>query len=174
MARAGLGAAGGYAMTGDWGGAAGGAAVGAFAGGMIAKKAAKMGTKKGGGGIAGFVQKRLTGMQNFGTRGAATKEALKPLNLKKASIQPDQFKQGKMIMSNTGVNVQNARVQSAVRKQQGIMANKGVREEIGTGAQWIGNNAAEVNKWGGVALATLGAGAGAHIGSSAIRSNRGY
>ena len=65
MARAGLGAAGGYAMTGDAGGALGGAAVGGFGGAAITRKFA--GSRKfsqwGGGG--------LRKMQTFGYTGAA-------------------------------------------------------------------------------------------------------
>lgn len=45
---------------------------------------------------------------------------------------------------------------------------------MGTAKNWIGNNAALTNKVGGVALGAMGIAASAHIGSSVLRSNRGY
>ena len=43
-----------------------------------------------------------------------------------------------------------------------------------TGAGFIGQNATLVNKWGGKALAGLGVGSSAYIGSTVMASNRGY
>ena len=62
----------------------------------------------------------------------------------------------------------------------GLAANYGVSAlgAVGSGlsaaGSFIGRNSAVTNKYGGMALGALGAGAAMHIGSSIMLSNRGY
>ena len=53
------------------------------------------------------------------------------------------------------------------------MLNKGAGGMVST-ARFMGRNRKSINKYGSYALAALGTGAAAHIGSSVLSSNRGY
>jgi hypothetical protein len=140
----------GYMNTGDLGGIAGGAAGGALFGAVGFPMGRNFLARRGKlAGLAG----RGAGFLERGALGAA---------------------------SRAGGYAQRYGPMTGVATRGGIAANRvqgwagRAATGLAMGGEFIGRNAVMTNKIGGGALAALGLGASAHIGSSVISSNRGF
>jgi len=154
----------GYQDTGSIGGTLGGAVAGGLgglaAGGIAGKGANWLGRGKG---FAGLGQRGLGMARGFGLTGAAKSQVAKNMG---ASGWDDLVK----MFPNRGDRVD---LINQVRRGRRSLRGAGWRGQVGDASQWIGNNAADINKVGAWAFGALGASSAAHMGAS-LSSNRAY